>query len=170
MSDLRTLAAVPHADDQGQEHADDRGEEAAQLAALARHHRIGWVASGLRRAARDAGIELPLGYILRLAADRHAADVPLGVTWMVSGVVIHTLPEGADRLPILLGVTDAEGQWYRRRCCPALRMSTAPTVKMSMGHGHADALDAHADGAGWAEPLTPRSFRGAREHSGLLTE
>jgi hypothetical protein len=73
------------------------------MAAQVTRHQIEWVASGLRRVATDAGVELPLDYARRVAADGLALGSELGVTRLGAGVVIHTQP-GSDReLPIVVG-------------------------------------------------------------------
>jgi hypothetical protein len=79
----------------------------------ASRHQIDWVASGLRRAASDAGVILPVDYSRTVAADGLSREPGLGVTRLGVGVVIHTTPEGTRRLPLVLGYADARGQWYR---------------------------------------------------------
>lgn len=74
-------------------------------------HPVLWLAAGLRRAAAGLGVELPMDYARALAAT--ADGEPLGVSRLGAGVVIHTVPEEAERLSVLVGVADAEGQWYR---------------------------------------------------------
>jgi hypothetical protein len=76
-------------------------------------HQVAWVASGLRRAARDAGVELPVDYARRVASDALARDDQVGVTKLGAGVVIHTAPESQHKLPVLVGYADRDGQWYR---------------------------------------------------------
>lgn len=76
-------------------------------------HQIAWTASGLRRAAADAGIELPVDYATALAADGLTREPTLAVTRLGAGVVIHTNPDTAKRLPIVIGYADGRGQWYR---------------------------------------------------------
>ena len=79
----------------------------------ATRHQIQWVASGLRQAAADVGVELPLSYSLALAADGLAREPELALTRLGSGVVVHTKPRDERRLPMVLGYADARGQWYR---------------------------------------------------------
>jgi hypothetical protein len=76
-------------------------------------HQIEWAASGLRRAAADAGVVLPVTYSQSVATDGLAREPELGVTRLGAGVVIHTQPDSEDRLPIVLGYADGRGQWYR---------------------------------------------------------
>lgn len=83
---------------------------------MARHvgrHHVEWVAAGLRRGAAEAGVELPVSYARRLAAEGLAHEDDLGVTRLGAGVVIHTAPQAKDRLPIVVGYADARGQWNR---------------------------------------------------------
>jgi hypothetical protein len=75
--------------------------------------RINWVAAGLRQAARDAGVYLPLSYSRRIAVQGVALESPLGVTGFGDLIVIHTLPQDPDQLPVLVGFADADHQWYR---------------------------------------------------------
>lgn len=82
----------------------------------ARHasrHQIEWVAAGLRRAAASQGVELPVSYARRVAADGLAHEADLGVTRLGAGVVLQTSPQATDRLPVVLGYADAQGQWHR---------------------------------------------------------
>ena len=79
----------------------------------ATRHQIQWVASALRQAAAEAGVELPLSYSLALAADGLAREPELAITRLGSGVVVHTKPSDERRLPMVLGYADARGQWYR---------------------------------------------------------
>ncbi|MDA8400903.1 MAG: hypothetical protein M0008_12850 [Actinomycetota bacterium] len=76
-------------------------------------HDVEWVAAGLRRAAAGQGVEVPVVYARRVAADALAREAALGVTRLGAGVVIHTAPEAKDRLPIVVGYADARGQRYR---------------------------------------------------------
>jgi hypothetical protein len=76
-------------------------------------HQIEWTASGLRRAALDAGVTLPVSYSQAVASDGLAREPQIGVTRLGAGVVLHTSPASAKRLPIVLGYADARGQWYR---------------------------------------------------------
>jgi hypothetical protein len=71
------------------------------------------VAAGLRQAARDAGVYLPFSYSRRIAVQGVALESPLGVTGFGDLIVIHTVPQDADELPVLVGFADADHQWYR---------------------------------------------------------
>lgn len=77
-----------------------------------RHH-IDWVAAGLRRAAAELGVGLPISYSKAVATDGLTREDELGVSRLGAGVVFHTQPNSAKALPILLGYADARGQWYR---------------------------------------------------------
>ena len=79
----------------------------------ATRHQVQWVASALRQAAADAGVELPLSYSLALAADGLAREPELAITRLGSGVVVHTKPRDERHLPMVIGYADARGQWYR---------------------------------------------------------
>ena len=79
----------------------------------ASRHQIEHVAAGIRRAAAEAGIELPVSYAQRVAAEGLAHEANLGVTRLGAGVVIHTAPQATDRLPVVIGYADARGQWHR---------------------------------------------------------
>ena len=79
----------------------------------ARRHRIDWLGAGLCGAARRQGVELPVSYARRLAAEALAHDADLGITPLGSGVVIHTAPEREEDLPVIVGYADARGKWYR---------------------------------------------------------
>jgi hypothetical protein len=76
-------------------------------------HRLLWLAAGLRRAAQDAGVDLPVDYARRVAVDGIRLCDQLGVTPVGRGVAIHTAPADTRQLPILLGYADPAGQWYR---------------------------------------------------------
>ena len=76
-------------------------------------HQIDWVASGLRRAAAEADVELPVSYSQAVAADGLAREPELAVTRLGAGLVFHTKPDSDRRLPIVLGYADRRGQWYR---------------------------------------------------------
>jgi len=84
-------------------------------------HNVDWTALGLRRAAADAGVTLPLSYARAVAADGLASAEALALSRLGAGVVIHTAP-GERSLPIMLGYADERGQWYRdgRRHCEEL--------------------------------------------------
>ena len=98
-------------------------------------HQIDRTASGLRRAAADAGVELPITYSQAVATDGLAREPQLGVTRLGTGVVIHTQPDSDKRLPIVLGYADGRGQWYRdgrRHTEPAPETSTAPAQGVTL--------------------------------------
>ena len=76
-------------------------------------HQIEWTVSGLRRAAREAGVTLPVPYSQAVASDGLAREPQIGVTRLGEGVVFHTSPDSSKRLPIVLGYADSRGQWYR---------------------------------------------------------
>jgi len=77
------------------------------------HHQLTWTAAGLRRAARENGVELPVDYSRRVAADGMSRCDQIGVTRLGSGVIIHTLPGSPSELPIVVAYADSGGQWYR---------------------------------------------------------
>ena len=79
----------------------------------ASRHQIEWVAADVRRAAAEAGVELPASYARRVATEEVAQEADLRVTRIGAGVVIHTAPEATDRLPVVVGYADARGQWHR---------------------------------------------------------
>jgi len=83
------------------------------VARPASRHQVEWVAEGLRRAAADQGVALPVAYARRVASDGLARESELGVTRLGAGVVIHTVASSKDRLPIVVGYADARGQWHR---------------------------------------------------------
>jgi len=79
----------------------------------ASRHQIERVAAGIRQAAAEQGVELPVSYARRVAAEGLAHKAELGVTPLGAGVVIHTAPQAKDRLPVVVGYADARGQWQR---------------------------------------------------------
>jgi len=83
------------------------------MARPATRHQVGWVAEGLRRAAAGQGVELPVAYAGRVATEGLAREDELGVTRLGAGVVIHTVPQAKDHLPVVVGYADARGQWHR---------------------------------------------------------
>jgi hypothetical protein len=98
-------------------------------------HQIEWAASGLRRAAADAGIALPVSYSQTVAADGLAREPELAVTRLGTGVVIHTNPHSDKRLPIVLGYADGRGRWYRdgrRHTEPAVETSEQPAQGVAL--------------------------------------
>jgi hypothetical protein len=108
---------------------DGRAQKGADVLARPTRHQIEWAASGLRRAAADAGIVLPVNYSQAVAADGLAREPELGVTRLGTGVVIHTNAGGDKRPPIVLGYADGRGQWYRdgrRHTEPAVETSEQP--------------------------------------------
>jgi hypothetical protein len=76
-------------------------------------HQLAWLAAGLRRAAHGLGVDLPVTYAQAVAAEGLRCGDPVGVIRLGRGVVLHSLPEADDRLPMVLGYADATGQWYR---------------------------------------------------------
>jgi hypothetical protein len=90
-------------------------------------HQIEWAASGLRRAAADIGVPLPVDYSQAVAADGLARSAELGVTRLGAGVVIHTQPASNRELPVVVGYADLRGQWYR----DGHRHTTAPAPDVS---------------------------------------
>jgi hypothetical protein len=76
-------------------------------------HQLAWLSAGLRRAARGLGVDLSVTYAQAVAAQGFICGDPVGVTRLSGGVVLHTLPEPDDRLPMVLGYADANGQWCR---------------------------------------------------------
>jgi hypothetical protein len=76
-------------------------------------HDIEWAASRLRRAAAEAGVDLPIAYSRTVAGDGLAKEASLGVTRLGAGIVFHTSPDVPTRLPLVLGYADNHGQWYR---------------------------------------------------------
>jgi len=76
-------------------------------------HQIEWAAAGLRRAAAESDITLPVDYARRVAASGLTANTTLGVTRLGAGVVIHTQSPTNRELPIVVGYADPRGQWYR---------------------------------------------------------
>jgi len=83
------------------------------MARPASHHQIEWTAAGLRRAATDAGIALPVDYSQAIAADGLTRCTELGVTRLGAGVVLHTQPASDRQVPVVVGYADGRGQWYR---------------------------------------------------------
>ena len=79
----------------------------------ASHYHVERVAADVRRAAAEAGVELPASYAQRVATEGVAQEADLGVTRIGAGVVIHTAPAATDRLPVVVGYADARGQWHR---------------------------------------------------------
>jgi len=76
-------------------------------------HQIERSAAGVRQAAAEAGVTLPVAYAQALAADGLRREPDLAVRRIGDGVVILAQPDTDRRLPILLGYADARGQWYR---------------------------------------------------------
>jgi len=71
------------------------------------------IATGLRTAARGAGVELTHSYAERLAVEGIARCDQLGVTRLGDGIVIHTAPESGGELPFVLGIAGGGGEWLR---------------------------------------------------------
>ena len=83
---------------------------------MARHqtrHQVEWVAEGLRQTAAGHGVELPIYYARRVATEGLAREAELRVTRLGAGIVIHTVPQTNDRLPLVVGYADARGQLHR---------------------------------------------------------
>ena len=65
-------------------------------------HQIEWVAAGLRQAASEAGVFLPVSYSRAVAADGLGRGAEVGVTRLGRGVVFHTHPGQLSRCPVQL--------------------------------------------------------------------
>jgi hypothetical protein len=74
---------------------------------------VAWLAIRVRATARKVGVELPVDYSRRVVADALSCESQVAVTKLGAGVVIHTAPDSSDRLPVVVGYADADGQWYR---------------------------------------------------------
>ena len=85
----------------------------AEVPAGTRDHQIARVASGIRRAARQHGIELSIGFAQEVVADGLRRSGQIGVSRVGRGVVIHTAPASKRDLPILLGYAEAGSAWLR---------------------------------------------------------
>lgn len=109
--------------------------EPVLMARVVARHQLDWVASGLRRAAAEAGVELSVSYSRRLAQEGLAQGADLGVTRLGAGVVIHTAPGSRDRRPVVVGYADPRGQWHRdgRRHLESLP-TEHPGYKETPGH------------------------------------
>ncbi len=83
------------------------------MAQDAGRHQVEWVAAGLRRAAAERGVQLPLSYARIVAAEGLASGADLGVTGLGGGVVIHLAPRAKERLSLVVGYADGRGQWHR---------------------------------------------------------
>ena len=83
------------------------------MSSLASRHQVEWAASGLRRAAAEVGVSLPVDYSQAVAADGLARSPELGVTRLGAGAVLHTRPASSRELPVVIGYADSRGQWYR---------------------------------------------------------
>jgi hypothetical protein len=94
----------------------------------ASRHQIEGAASGLRRAAAEVGVALPVDYSQTVAADGLARSPELGVTRLGAGAVIHTQPASSRELPVVVGYADPRGQWYRdgHRHTTAAALDVAP--------------------------------------------
>ena len=66
----------------------------------------------LTRTARSAGFDLPGSYVERVVHDA-GTRLPVGVSRLGTGLVIHTIPPNKRSLPVVLGYADGRGQWYR---------------------------------------------------------
>ena len=76
-------------------------------------HSVERAAAGLRRAAAQAGVTLPVDYARAVAADGLARSPQLTVSRLGAGIVVHTQPTSRRQLPVLLGYADPRGQWHR---------------------------------------------------------
>lgn len=76
-------------------------------------HRVARLASGIRSAARDAGVVLSRDYADLIACEGLGRCGQLGVTKLGGGVVIHTVPDSGGELPVVLGYADGDGEWFR---------------------------------------------------------
>lgn len=76
-------------------------------------HQVEWVAAGLRRAAAERGVQLPLSYARAVAAEGLASGADLAVSGLGGGVVIQLAPQSKERLALVVGYADARGQWHR---------------------------------------------------------
>lgn len=97
----------------------------------ASRHQVEWAASGLRRAAAEVGVTLPVDYSQTVAADGLTRSPELGVTRLGAGVVLHTQPANNCDLPIVIGYADPRGQWYRdgrRHTTTTPVLDTTPTA------------------------------------------
>ncbi len=90
-------------------------------------HQVERVAAGLRQAAAEAGVQLPVSYSRAVANDGLGRAAEVGVTRLGRGVVFHTHPGR----PLVLGYADARGQWYRDG-----RRHREPPVPTSDQPGH----------------------------------
>jgi hypothetical protein len=82
------------------------------VSAPSRSNHAAWLAAGLRRACRQLGVDLPVGYSEAITAEGLAICNQLGVTRLGPGVVIHTAPESGDVVPRAIGYADPYGQWH----------------------------------------------------------
>ncbi len=87
------------------------------------------MATDLRLAAAEAGVVLPASYARLLAAEGLAQEADLRVTPLGAGVVIRTVPQAKDLLPVVVGYADARGQWHR----DGHRHLEAPDTEVSAG-------------------------------------
>jgi hypothetical protein len=76
-------------------------------------HSVEWVAAGLRRAAAQVGVTVPVDYARAVAVDGLTRNRELAVSRVGAGIVIHTKPSSHRQLPVLLGYADSRGQWHR---------------------------------------------------------
>ena len=80
---------------------------------IASRHQIEWAAAGLRRAAAEIGVAVPVDYSQAVASDGLARSPELGVTRLGAGAVFHTRPQDGRALVVVVGYADRRGQWYR---------------------------------------------------------
>ena len=76
-------------------------------------HDVAWVAAGIRRAAAEAGVELPAGYARAVAAQALARGEEVGVTPLGRGLVLSARRGDGSAMALVVGYADAGGQWYR---------------------------------------------------------
>jgi hypothetical protein len=76
-------------------------------------HQAEWAASGLRRAATEAGVALPIDYNPAGAADGLTRATQLAVSRLGAGVVLLTQPSSDRELPVVVATPMDEAQWYR---------------------------------------------------------
>lgn len=65
-------------------------------------HQAEWAASGLRRAATEAGVALPIDYNPAGAADGLTRATQLAVSRLGAGVVLLTQPSSDRELPVVV--------------------------------------------------------------------
>ena len=76
-------------------------------------HDVAWVAAGIRRAAAEAGVELPASYARAVATQALARSEEVGVTPLGRGLVLSALSGESPGMVFVVGYADAGGQWSR---------------------------------------------------------